>query len=87
MRAEWKGRTFFAEVAEALAVDTDQVLAAWQTGDNDRTVHVLYSTSPDADPMVYEGELYRREDGVLLAIGSPKEAGLFSSIAQGRRRG
>ena len=64
MRSEWAPRTAFAEVAEALGVATDEVMAAVRRGDR---VFVLYSTdTSDLDSaLVHEAILEPDADGVL----------------------
>lgn len=86
MKAEWKGRTFFAEVAEALGCETDQVLAAWRRDDHG-VVCALYSVDREADPTIYERDLDRDADGVFVAMGEPKESGRFSEIVGKMPRG
>ena len=85
MKVKWQSRTFFAEVAEALKIPTDQILAAWRKED-DGPVFVLYSTDAIVpDPLIYEATL-GSEDGVLVPVGEPRRAGRFSEIAGRARR-
>lgn len=68
-RAEWAGRTQFAEVAEAVGVPTDCIMAAVET---DGRVTVMFSR-PEDETVVY-GQAFRRDaDGVLRAASEPRE--------------
>jgi hypothetical protein len=68
LRTQWAGRHEFAEVAEALGIDTDQV-AACTTTDNLTTV--LWSESwPAKDALA--SHLHRDPDGVLRQVGEPE---------------
>jgi hypothetical protein len=68
-RAKWAGRTEFAEVAEAVGVPTNCIMAATET---DGRVTVLFSR-PEDESVVY-GQGFRRDgDGVLHAATEPRE--------------
>ena len=62
MKTEWHNAPDFAEVAEALGVNTVDVLAVM--GDQ----VVLFTPAPeDADPMIFRSQLGRDGDGILVA--------------------
>lgn len=62
MEAEWHNAPEFAEVAEALGVNTVDVMALLP----DRVV--LYTPDPeDPDPMIWAAHLGRDADGILIA--------------------
>jgi hypothetical protein len=64
-KSEWHSRTAFAEVAEALGVETGDIMA---TMDN----MVLYTTETlTSDPPIWRASLGRDADGILVA--SPPE--------------
>jgi len=64
-RYEWKDRTAFAEMAEALEIDTDEVMAANPLKD-DKGFVVLYTVNTDSpDAIVWEALLARDDDGIL----------------------
>jgi hypothetical protein len=70
MNVEWHGRADFAEVAEALGVDTDCVMAATVVGDNEGWL-VLYTPEHADDPrdsIVHRALLERGADGVLRMV-------------------
>lgn len=61
--SKWAGRAAFAEAAEALGIDTDQVMA---TAEIEGRTSVLFTTDKvKADPMIHSATLTRNEDGVL----------------------
>lgn len=60
MNSEWKSRTAFAEIAEALEIDTDQVMAALPL-DGGQGWLVLYTP----DDWVHRALLGRDPDNVL----------------------
>jgi hypothetical protein len=64
---EWKRRNDFAEVAEALSVSTDAIMASVMIG-NDEGWLALYTPEHAADPfdsIVHRALLARDADGVL----------------------
>jgi hypothetical protein len=61
MDVRWTSRHRFAEVAEALGVRTDQVMATGPRG------VVLFTLEDVDDPMVCSALLLRRSDGALEA--------------------
>lgn len=65
-RAEWHGRSDFAEVAEALGIFTDEVMAMTKVG-QDEGYLVLYSTgtADEATAVVHRALLERGADRVL----------------------
>lgn len=79
--AEWRSRSFFAEMAETLKVDTKNVLAAhgFQKGDEE-WFFVLYSPELDVDEL-WSVWLRRGQDGILFE-GSPRtpHPGLWQNI-------
>lgn len=64
-QAEWVSRHRFAEVAEALHVTTDQIVAA--IAQDDRGVTVLFSADPDPTPTtkLSSARLERSDDDLL----------------------
>jgi hypothetical protein len=70
MNVEWHGRADFAEVAEALAIDTDAVMAMTVVGDDDGRL-VLYTPEHAPDPrdsLVHRALLERDARGVLHVV-------------------
>lgn len=62
-RAEWRGAPDFAEVAEALNVPTDHIMAVMR---EQATYVVLYTPSLEGyEPPVYRVGLRRDRDGIL----------------------
>ena len=61
-RAEWTDRTKFAEVAEALGVSTEYILAVSDNG------IVLWTPSQTPEGDIWRGRLERDADGVLHVI-------------------
>jgi hypothetical protein len=73
MRAEWKGRTLFAEVAETVGVVTNSVVAAQATRDGWLALWTADDADPeDLDTPVFGAVLQRDEDGVLRPIAAPR---------------
>lgn len=72
MPAEFRGTSDFAEVAEALNVNTDQICAMKL---DDGTLTVMYSPSREDFERVYGVQLMRGSDGILslksLAVEIP----------------
>jgi hypothetical protein len=64
MKAEWKGRTAFAEIAEALDVQTDEIMAAMPLGGGQGFV-VLYTPEPE---LIWQARLERDSDRVLRLV-------------------
>lgn len=83
--AEWRGRAAFAEVAEALSLRTDQVMAAMQA---DGLWTVLWSDhledGADVDTPVTATRLQRDDAGVLHII-STTDAGTLGSFLDAMR--
>lgn len=75
-RVEWKGKTAFAEVAEALGVETRDIMAAmvrgtgyfatWTTGTSDDL--------DDPSMRIWSAFVERGEDGVLFVSSVPRES-------------
>lgn len=59
MKAEWKGRSEFAEFAEAIGVNTSQVMAVMSTGE------VMWTEDRGAGDSVYLATWGRDDDGVV----------------------
>jgi len=70
-RAEWRPRAAFAEVAEALGIFTDEVMACTAV-EQDKGCLVLYSTGDvslkTGDAIVHRALLERGADGVLRMV-------------------
>jgi len=74
MRAEWKQAVAFAEVAEALGVNTTDILAYGPD------MLVLFSPESDQkDPEIYSAVISRDADNILRP-GPWKKAGTFSAL-------
>jgi hypothetical protein len=69
MAFEWKRRTAFAELAEALDVRSDEIMAASPIEDG-RGYLVLYTTGTDdlATAVVHRTLLARDADGILRQV-------------------
>jgi len=75
-RSEWRLRRDFAEIAEALGINTDQIMAATRSDD---LVIALFMNPPDEhgfdpDEPIFGARLARDEDGILRVIGRPVTA-------------
>lgn len=68
--AEWKSGPAFAEVAEALGINTNQVLLA--TVDHGIMI-VLYTPDVDGRPPLWRAEMQRDADGLIVVMGDPVE--------------
>jgi hypothetical protein len=62
-RIEWKSRLTFAEIAEALEIDSDEVMAATPIEDG---FLVLYTTNTHAPEAVVHDALLGRDDSGIL---------------------
>lgn len=62
-QTEWVGRTEMAEVAEALNVPTDMIMAV----SSDGTVLFTYPHEMDDDGIIWVARLGRDADGVVVA--------------------
>jgi len=68
-RQEWRPGVDFAEFAEALGINTDQIMAASNV--NDEHVAVLFAATTDdhgcdPDEPIYAASLARDADGILV---------------------
>lgn len=73
MDAEWKKAPDFAEVAEALGINTVDVMAMLP----DQVV--LFTPYPnDEDPVIYSARLFRDRDGILCS-GPRRRVGSLAS--------
>lgn len=71
MKAEWKGRVAFAEVAEAIGCETGDVLAMSPTNQI-----VMWTTETESDdPRLWAAGLRRDERGILRLATDPREIG------------
>ena len=68
-RVEWQRRLAFVEVAEALGVNTDQIMATMPRHDY---VLALYTPHPTDPPRIYAARL-QRDGGLLNVVGTPVE--------------
>lgn len=65
--AEWKRAYAFSEIAEALAVPTFDVLAAWSDGEG---LSALYTDSrAELDSAVLQARFERDTSGILRVVG------------------
>lgn len=80
-RTEWRGRVFFHDVAEAIGIPSDLVLAL--RGGKDGTLFALYTT--EADETLIRSVLLRYDrDGILRVATVPREhPGLWEEIKRG----
>lgn len=72
-RAKWERGPTFAEVAEALAVPTDQIIGMVE---KDEKYLVMYSPdeyTPENKPRVYVQTLQRDVDQIVVKFGGPTE--------------
>lgn len=94
-RLEWRGRADFAEYAEAVACETDEVLSAAEKGG---VAAVLYSPGVgglrkyeelDPDTMILKAILRRDDDGVLRVdeTGEAGTLGEFMAQVEGKMLG
>lgn len=67
-RAEWEDKPFFAEIAEALKIRTDQILAVFAPGDG--ALLALYTPADDPleDPRIFRVILKREADDILVPV-------------------
>jgi hypothetical protein len=80
-RTEWRKRTDFAEIAEALGVRTDQVMAA--KNPNSAEVFVVFTKGDEYPPLVYTTFLRRRAGGVLYVAVEPiEQPGMWEQIVK-----
>lgn len=78
---QWRRNPDFAEVAEALKLRTDQILAAMVL---EETIPVLYIPSDDNPEEVWLATLKRDEQGILAVSGEPTQVfGAMEEIRQG----
>jgi hypothetical protein len=71
----WTGRMSFAQIAEAIGCDTDEVVAAMPI-DEKQMCMVLYSTGNPQfieDMRLWSVMLVADADGILTKCGEPKE--------------
>ena len=68
MKHEWKGRVAFAELAEAIGCDSDEIMGAQPRRDGQLWT-VIYTVNTDTlDPTVWGAQLERDGDGILRMI-------------------
>jgi hypothetical protein len=80
---QWRGRSDFAEIAEALGVRSDQVMAAEVGGE---LTLVLY-TQDEEPTLVWAAVLRRGVDDVLFITAPPQpRPGLWESIVEQMER-
>lgn len=64
--SEWRSGMNFAEFAEAIGINTSDVLAAWSS--DGETTSVLFTRAyADLESLVLQTELTRDADGILVA--------------------
>lgn len=69
MKVQWGRSPDFAEMAEALGIDTGQVIMA--KVDDPEEMVVLYTPDRDGEPPVWRAALARDADGILIVKGDP----------------
>lgn len=75
----WSGKSSFAELAEALGISTDDVLASWNDGGP--ALKVLYTRDNYEPTVIWCAALLRDQDGILRMHGEPVEqVGLWDEI-------
>lgn len=77
----WAKRVEFAEVAEALGVPTDQVMAMAEPRDRAIPSTVLYTPEPDST-LLWVGVLQRKLDGALVVLHTESRPGLWEQITE-----
>jgi len=70
MKTQWARGPDFAEVAEALGINTSQVILATLS---QKQIIVIYTPDPDGHPPMWRAELGRDADDVLVVMGAPQE--------------
>jgi len=87
MKAEWRGRSDFAEFAEALDINTDDVMAMLPFPLPDGTVlfTVVYTTDPDGVD-AWIASLTRGDDGVLKVMKKTFHPEFMDEINKGIRQ-
>ena len=83
---QWGRGPLFAEAAEALQLNTGQIMAMVEHG----TLHVFFSNESDFgeddDNRIFLATLLRDEDGILRPTGPPVEqTGMFEEMREGLR--
>lgn len=84
LNAEFRGRVDFAEVAEALGVTTDKVVAAGFLDGG--LVAAMYTPDHAEDPLdsiVYRTALRRDREGILRTIAPPEDLGPLAKLLEG----
>lgn len=71
MRAEWRKAPDFAEVAEALKVNTSQIVAAMAL--SEKHVMVIFTPDEDDHQNVFVVGTTRDDDGILRQASEPDE--------------
>ena len=78
-RVEWHDRVDFAEIADAIGVDTTRIMAVRNPAADE--VFVLFTPTDDDPPRIFSTELRRDRDGVLRDVGAWLERpGLWEQI-------
>src|SRR3954471_5436960 len=80
MKAEWRQGSDFAEVAEALNINTDQVLAVVNPGV--KGVGVVFFT-PDETMTIWSAIIERDEQQILIASRVEERPGLKEQVLLG----
>lgn len=75
-RVEWQSRTAFAEVAEAIGVETGDVMAAMVRGTGYFAIWTTGTSDDIDDPsiQVWSASVERGEDDVLFVSSVPRES-------------
>ena len=85
-QAEWRGRSDFAEFAEAIGVSTDLIFTA--RGQRDGRIWVLYSPHYPEEETFWSVWLARGQDGILRMDSVPKEMpGLWEKFEKALEEG
>jgi len=79
VRSEWKSGAWFAECAEALSINTDQVLAMFPKDD---FMFVWYTAPESTSEDVYMAVFTRDEDNILVIEDVKPQPGFLAKMKQ-----
>jgi hypothetical protein len=86
IKTEWHRAPDFAEIAEAIGVETTAIMGA--SDPRRTTVHVLYTPEPEQyPPTIYAITLKRDRDGILQRASVPVEqTGMWQKLTDDLNR-
>lgn len=79
-RVEWGTGPDFAEAAEALGIDTSQIVLA---SVSEPTMVVFFTPDEDGLPPVWRAEIERDTDSVLVVKGAPLRVETPDQLSEG----